>query len=242
VLHVCGMTCLRFPGEGIDLTRPGPYISLLAAGTPHYFEIELPRENYVLMLDHLPVRRSGIPGRVELRFDQDWIHVPMIIPLNRLELEPLLRVMRKILPRAGSPLPAERLEAHLLVTSLLRRFVEPGAPAGTSPAMLLRQALDQDTTFRRSLAYLARASEYSMDHLRLVFRREFGITPQEYRNQRRLALIMDLITGTTLPLKQIAARAGFDYLSHFSAFFRSHTGQTPRQALKKYRYHTESLN
>ena len=44
-----------------------------------------------------------------------------------------------------------------------------------------------------------------------------------------------LVAATDLPLKQVAAEAGFRYLQHMTTTFRRHTGQAPGEYRKRSR-------
>lgn len=236
-LHLRGMTRFRLLDYGYEVLHPGPFLSLGVPGTRVYFETTAPRENYVLMLDGLAVRHAGSEGVVEIAYENAWIPVPGFlfpppeaIPGLTLEFTHVLECFR-------NPLPANRLAASLSIASILRRFLEhhgARAPAN-SPAAALRQLLDDDLGFSKPLPELAKHCGYSPDHMRSLFRREYGISPLEYRNQRRLALAMDLVAKSTLSAKEIAARTGFRYLSHFSLFFRQHAGLSPRAAIARFR-------
>lgn len=242
VLHLRGLHRLRLLEGGLELQQPGPFLLLGVAGQRYYFETVQPRENYVLMLDGLPVRRGRRADTVELAADTGWLSVPELIPLRPAQVAPLRRDFAALVEGFRHPAPARLLWARMTVAALLRHFVEraAGEATGAGPAAQLRRLLDEDVTGRRSLAELARHCGGSADHLRACFRREYAISPQQYRHQRRVAAVLDLIAHTQLSAKEIAARTGFTYLSHFSAFMRAHAGLTPRAAIKKLRHQQEA--
>ena len=244
-LHVCGLKRFRHLNGSMALEEPGPFLTLGVPGTRVYFETRSPRENYVLMFNGLELRRPERGGAlVELKFEGGWVAVPELIPLDPGQVPGMVLMFARVLECFRNPLPINRLDAHLMVAAVLRQFVTQATTTGQgdSPAAALRRLLDQDATFRRPLPELARICGYGADHLRALFRRAYGICPQEYRNQHRLAAAMDLIVQSNLTAKEIAARTGFTYLSHFSAFFRRHAGIAPRQAIVKYRYRHDRVN
>ena len=109
-------------------------------------------------------------------------------------------------------------------------------PSEGGPAAHLRRLLDDDVNGSVDLNELARVCGYSADHLRLLFIQTYGVTPQAYRNQQRIAEASNLIVGSNLSVKQMAIRRCFKHTSAFSAFFRRHTGRTPRDAIAALRF------
>lgn len=237
-LHLRGLRRFRHLDGKLDLHDPGPFLSLGVPGTRIRFETKLPRENYVLMFDGLELRRNPHSELVDLRFESGWVSVPELIFIDAGQVPALALEFKRVLECFHNPLPANRLDAQLAVAAVLRQFVESADAPGRAdtPAAALRRRLDADDGFRRPLPELSQACGYGADHLRARFRREYGISPREYRNQRRMAAAMDLIAKSHLSVKEIAARTGFTYLSHFSAFFRRHAGISPREAIAKYRH------
>jgi transcriptional regulator GlxA family with amidase domain len=59
------------------------------------------------------------------------------------------------------------------------------------------------------------------------FRAELDITPMAYLWQRRVATGVDLLTQTGLPVGDIARRAGFKSIYHFSRRVKEQTGRSP---------------
>jgi AraC-like DNA-binding protein len=77
------------------------------------------------------------------------------------------------------------------------------------------------------LAGLAAAAHVSPPHLVRRFRAELGVTPMAYVWRRRVALGVDLLAYTGLPVGVVAARSGFKTVYHFSRRVKSETGLAP---------------
>ena len=71
----------------------------------------------------------------------------------------------------------------------------------------------------------------SANHLSVIFKQHYGLTPIEYLSKNRFEHAADLLLQTDMPIIQIGMEAGFESLSAFYAFFKKHSGTTP----KKYR-------
>ena len=78
-----------------------------------------------------------------------------------------------------------------------------------------------------SLETLAATSGLSMYHFTRAFKQSQGVTPHHYLLQRRMERARELLTGTDLPLSEIAFACGFSDQSHFSRRFRDLVGVPP---------------
>ena len=63
-----------------------------------------------------------------------------------------------------------------------------------------------------------------------IFKQEYGVTPKEYADSRRLA--EELLAATQDQVIDVAYQAGFSSLAAFNRFFKQQTGQTPTQYRK----------
>ncbi|WP_295856574.1 AlkA N-terminal domain-containing protein [uncultured Xylophilus sp.] len=66
-------------------------------------------------------------------------------------------------------------------------------------------------------------------HLRRIFEAQFGVSPLQYLQTRRLLAAKQLLTDTTLPVAEVATASGFGSLRRFQAAFRHHYGLAPGQ-------------
>jgi AraC family transcriptional regulator len=66
-------------------------------------------------------------------------------------------------------------------------------------------------------------------HLARTFRRCYHTTFSGYVRELRIEFARTALAGTSAPLSDIAAAAGFCDQSHFSRLFKRHTGQTPAE-------------
>src|SRR5262245_34315527 len=80
-----------------------------------------------------------------------------------------------------------------------------------------------------SLETLARDLGLSSRQLRRAVRQEFGVSPVELAQTRRLLLAKQLLTETRLPLIEVALASGFASVRRFNALFLSHYGMPPSQ-------------
>lgn len=64
---------------------------------------------------------------------------------------------------------------------------------------------------------------------RRVFRQYTGLSPYQYYQQARINRAKELLSGSTLSVKEIAAALGFENQYHFSKVFKNRTGMSPSQ-------------
>ena len=80
-----------------------------------------------------------------------------------------------------------------------------------------------------TLAELAADLGLSPFHFARAFKRSTGVPPHRYLVQLRLERAGELLTGTKLPVTDIAARVGYDDPGYLSRLFRHEFGMTPAQ-------------
>lgn len=85
-----------------------------------------------------------------------------------------------------------------------------------------------------SVERLALITNLSPSHFLRAFRQKAGQSPHQYVLATRLELAEQLITTTSLPLTEIAARSGFSSHSHMTALMRERKFTTP-SALRRTR-------
>ena len=159
----------------------------------------------------------------------------------------LRQVMRKF-PGAANQLPwttgnlSDYLALQDVFASWLREFVATMLASGATASRLgqvdsrVLQALQtlDDLPVNRPLdqTWLAGEVRLSPSQLDRLFGKQFGLTPRQYFDRRKLGRAMDLIRGAPLSIKQIAYETGFRSLPYFSRWFQARTGLSPR-AFKK---------
>jgi AraC family transcriptional regulator of adaptative response / DNA-3-methyladenine glycosylase II len=83
-----------------------------------------------------------------------------------------------------------------------------------------------------SMAELAAKLGVSDRHMRRIFEAQWGVSPLQYLQTRRLLSAKQLLTDTQLPVTQVASLSGFSSLRRFNAAFVQHYRMQP-SALRK---------
>lgn len=137
-------------------------------------------------------------------------------------------------PGIGTQVMAEALMKQCVILLLRRQLLR----AKAAPSFL---AIVEDDRLRRAVAAVLErpAAAYTVDTLAGVagmsrsafadrFTRSLEQTPMEFVQRVRLRLGAELLRATDLPIKIIAASAGFSSRSYFSRAFRRAHGIDPR--------------
>lgn len=81
---------------------------------------------------------------------------------------------------------------------------------------------------------IAEHTGLSESHLRMLFRKEMGVSLGHYIAQKRLDTAKYRLLHSNMKLSDIAAECGFSNIFVFSAFFKKQIGTSPLRYRKKY--------
>jgi AraC family transcriptional regulator len=147
-----------------------------------------------------------------------------------LAAEPLQRIAKRLFaefrsPDASASLAMEALAMEMLVFASRTR----AASATGEPAWMrqLRTTLHDRFAESLSMTQLAELAGVHESHLARAFHRHHGCTVGDYTRQLRLDAASRLLSGSEMPLAEIAYEVGFCDQAHFSRAFRSAYGATP---------------
>jgi len=80
-----------------------------------------------------------------------------------------------------------------------------------------------------SVEQLAARLGVSDRHMRRIFEAQFGVSPVQYLQTRRLLTAKQLLADTNLPITQVALISGYSSVRRFNAAFAEHYGLNPTQ-------------
>ena len=152
-----------------------------------------------------PVCRVRMPKRENCRF------FGLAAQAEREGFRPCLRCRPELAPRSVSWSIQDA--SYILAHQAARLLDEPEAWADDSP----------------SVERLAKRLGVSDRHVRRIFEAQFGVSPVQYLQTRRLLTAKQLLADTDLPMTQIALVSGYLSVRRFNAAFVEHYGLNPTQ-------------
>jgi AraC family transcriptional regulator len=130
--------------------------------------------------------------------------------------------------RVGDGLYAESAR-HTLVMHVAR-LERPQGRVHVLPKWRLkrvREHIDAHLDEGLSLADLAAVAGLSRMHFAAQFRAATGYRPHDYLLYRRIESSKVILSGSDMPLAEVALAVGFHAQAHFSTVFKRMTGETP---------------
>ncbi len=150
-----------------------------------------------------PVCRVKLPRRENCRF---FRHAAQAEAAG---FRPCLRCRPELAPRAASWSTEDA--SRILALQAARLIDEPDAWDEAGPGA----------------ARVAARLGVSDRHLRRIFETQFGVSPLQYLQTRRLLAAKQMIADTRLPMTQVALASGFASVRRFNAAFVSHYALNP---------------
>ncbi len=181
----------------------------------------------LVILDLTMPEVDGFEVLARLRLDPQSQQVPVVVMSGRML----------------TPEDIQRLDyAHVVVQSKdmlseeeaagqLRQVLSGTDLLPLQTSRIVKQAvayLHQHHAELLSRQQIAGAVGVNKDYLSRIFHQELGLSPWDYLNRYRVAQAKALLTGSDLPITEIAARVGFDDPNYFSRVFRGLAGRSPR--------------
>jgi AraC-like DNA-binding protein len=148
----------------------------------------------------------------------------MLRTMDELESEGSTQDFRPVILQSERDLPVP----HLLPSGTM---VSAGLARGGLPPRVLRRIreyIDGNIDQRISVQLLAGLANLSVCYFVRAFKQSTGITPHDYLIRQRVERTKQLLSGSNMPLSEIALAAGFADQSHFARRFRQHVGMSPR--------------
>ncbi len=136
------------------------------------------------------------------------------------------RELASEMPRAFQ----QRIAAHIMhILALARAAQYAGSSADDELVRRIRCALTEHLERNVRMEDVAAELHVGYAKFRRSFKAHTGLTPGQYHLQLRIGRAKDLLTGTMLPVKQVAFQLGFDSPFYFSRIFKKKTGSSPQE-------------
>ncbi|RYH03508.1 AraC family transcriptional regulator [Salipiger sp. IMCC34102] len=156
------------------------------------------------------------------------------VTLSRWDLlEPLVRLYRETAPQGATTLPQHHQFMVILLAFLQDAFLDWGSMDAAVPKQDQLSLHIMFVTSRLSADPLGRGIEealesvpYNPDYFRRAFSEKIGMTPQKFRDLKRMEFAISRLDAG-LSVKQVAAELGYSDPYFFSRIFKRHIGAPP---------------
>ncbi|UWX58871.1 helix-turn-helix domain-containing protein [Chryseobacterium oranimense] len=98
----------------------------------------------------------------------------------------------------------------------------------SNPAFRFHELVETYYKTQKGVAFYAEELCITPNYLGVLCRKQYKISPLEFIRQRVLLEAKKLLHSSNKSIKEIAFELGFNNFSHFSYFFRTQTGWTPK--------------
>jgi AraC family transcriptional regulator len=135
--------------------------------------------------------------------------------IGRVYADSLAKLLAMQLVRGYSYLKDVQVSRGGIAPRKLRKAIE-----------FINENLDKEQTV--ALAAVAEEVQMSYFHFSRAFKQSMGVSPNLYMIEQRVERAKKLLSGTDLPIADIALRVGFASQSHFTTTFRRLAWTTPK--------------
>lgn len=161
------------------------------------------------------------------------VHIPYCI--NFSQTKKLIPIFKSIFKNASSDNASSQLFLNAKILELLSIYLDA---AGTSAAVQstekpdiinrLLEYINENIDKNISVAELSEIAHFHPNYLVRFFKERMGVPPVKYINGVKLEKAKSMLENTHMPIKDIMRAVGFDDYSHFSKFFKTYSGYSPK--------------
>lgn len=121
-----------------------------------------------------------------------------------------------------------RIMFDMLVTATKVNFF-PSSVRDSSTDEKIRTYIDKNIYNSLTLEDIASEFNITKMHVIRLFKQKYHVTPIQYILDKKISISKSLLTGTLMPIKEIASLLNYSNTQHFSGAFKKAVGCTPNQ-------------
>ncbi len=212
-------------------------VFVIPSGVVHELNPLEPGERYIFMVDQdmvlniegLPPIRGTFYPCAHLRFDRDPETLRQVSDVlwAAVREQEEDRPMRKAAIRAWLTVALVRLGRWLAESRQANRAERRHSMNATMLEVYAYVAAH--CSEKLTLEDIAARSGYSKYHFARVFREYAGVSFYEFYMRQRMLLCTRLLTEQSIPVTEVALRAGFGSIATFNRIFKRYQGMTPSE-------------
>ena len=170
--------------------------------------------------------------------EDPWIYAwlgfrvdPLLPPFSNMVIHaPSARNIFSALQECENEFPTDRI--YSLIHDLLQLFGQKDTTkAPRNYAEIAKVYLD-NSSYQVPIEKIAKALHIDRRYLTTLFRKAYGLTPQQYQMKLRMEKARELLMNG-FSVTDASVRSGFSDLSNFSKKYKQYYGETPQQAKTK---------
>lgn len=218
VLPLKGELCIEVDGKDGKVSGDA-HVAVIASGQRHGFA----------------ALYNNKPGQLDNEFIVADVPVQWITLLERLPTfinvtEPLRHYIRFVAAQISSGKISEQTQRQILTLLIDILACEFASDEAIDKRLILaKNYLDDNLAQTVSLAEVATIACLSVRQLSHLFKRQWGLTVQQYLQEQRMKKALDLLTCQSLTVEQVAYLVGYQSLSAFSYRFKQYFGYCPSE-------------
>ena len=167
---------------------------------------------------------SDAPQYLYVHFDAEWSDLPDALARSgRFDVEMLFELMKRMDEAAHGNATYSELQYLLLKLLLSLRKAVKKNPI----AKALSEYVDGNFKTITSLSDICEEFHYSKNYIIRIFNKEFGISPVQYINEKKMRCAMYLLETTSKSIVEIATECGYADYAYFYKQFVKKAGVTP---------------
>lgn len=194
-------------------------------GDIFFIPINLPYESYWYgddEIEFLSYGFSNIEAKEKLNFN-----------LQVIDCDKELKNQILKIPTEGSSLSCETLSLFYGALSKIIPYLRQNQPVSKKDEIINRAKKYISANTNCSVTDVARECHISEPYLYLLFKENFGCTPNDYRLKAKCKKGIEYLLTTDKTVEEISALIGLSSASHFRRILKSHMGLTPKEVRKR---------
>jgi AraC-like DNA-binding protein len=136
-------------------------------------------------------------------------------------------VQQRAAPRTADVIASMRLLVASVILEAARHTRGTRQRGAFNAVALAKEHMESQFTQPLQMNEVAQKAGCSRAHLFLVFKRETGMSPNDWLQRRRVRCAIGLLRTTNRKLEDIATASGFSSAQYCCQVFRKYTGKTP---------------
>ncbi len=132
----------------------------------------------------------------------------------------------------------DKVESRGILYQLISRFLKNAKPKVEVSDDRIQKVLAyirKNTHEPIEISSLAEMCSLSKDHFIRLFKKEVGITPHHYINQKKIEKAQLVLATDRMPIKNVAYLLAYEDYSYFIRLFKKSTGMTPQEYQNQYK-------